>query len=137
MTRKQFHQEKSVLVASTEVTPWGTKKYLDKHIREFVARGIYTKWSFLTGCHGKKNGEDGIFSLECLSDTIRKANNRSQTRYFYENWCNFFGLDVEGKDPREYDPTTGQVIGIKNVATPDWAARKAGCTPPPLFFGIF
>ena len=72
---------------------------------------------------------DGIFSLQCLSDAVRKANNESQTRSFYTNWCTFFGLDVKGLDPREYDPTTGQVIGIKTVATPDWAARKPGCVP--------
>ena len=67
MAQNQFHVEKCVMVASTEVTPWGTKKYLDKCIEDVVARGIHTKLCFLTGCHGKENGEDGIFSLECLS----------------------------------------------------------------------
>ena len=76
-----------------------------------------------------ENGQDGMDSLECLSDTIRQRNGKSQTRLFYERWCHFFSLSVEGEDPREYDPTTGQVTGIKNVATPDWAARKPGRVP--------
>jgi hypothetical protein len=122
MAQKEFHIEKCVTVASTEVSPKGTKKYLENCIKDFVARGTCTKLCFLTGCHGKENGEDGIIYLECLSDQIRKG--QSQTSSFYANWCNFFFLSLEGEDPREYDPATGQVTGIKTDATPDWAARK-------------
>ena len=66
-------------------------------------------------------------------DTFVGCNQQSKQpnsdKIFYKNWCNFFSLDVEGEDPREYDPTTGQVLGIRNVATPDWAARKPGHVP--------
>jgi hypothetical protein len=129
MERNQFHIEKSIMVASTAVTAGGTKKYLEKYVTDLVARGIYTRIAWLTGSHGMENGQDGMNSLKCLSDAIQQRNRKSQKRTFYTRWCNFFSLPEEGEDPREYDPTTGQVTGIRNVANPDWAARKPGLVP--------
>ena len=82
-TRNLFHVEGSVLVASTAVTSGGTKKYLEKYVKYLVARGIYTKVSWLTGSHGMENGQDGMNSLECLSDSYQQRENKSQTRNFY------------------------------------------------------
>ena len=129
MDRNQFHRENGILVASTAVTAAGTKKYLEKYVTDLVMKGVHTKISFLTGSHGGEDGTDGMNSLDCLSDAIRQKNNQSQTRAFYTRWCHFFDLAEEGEDPREFDPTTGMVTGIKTVATPHWAARKPGRVP--------
>jgi hypothetical protein len=129
MEKDKFHIEAAIMVASTAVTAGGTKKYLEKYVTDLVARGIYTRIAWLTGSHGMETGQDGMNSLECLSDAIQQRNGRSQTRMFYERWCHFLSLPVEGRDPRVYDPTTGLVIGIRNVLTPDWAARKPGRVP--------
>ena len=67
MATPQFHHEKCVMVASTEVSAKGTKKYLEKYVKDFVGRGILTTILFLTGCHGMEDGQDGMNSLECLS----------------------------------------------------------------------
>ena len=85
-TRNKFYVEGSVLVASTAVNISGTKKYLEKYVKYLVARGKYTKVSWLTGSHGMENGQDGMNSLECLSDSNQQRDNRSQTRNFYAKW---------------------------------------------------
>ena len=81
--RNVFHVEGSVLVASTAVTSAGTKKYLEQYVKDLVGRGVYTKICWLTGSHGMENGQDGMNSLECLSDAKRQKNNQSETRHFY------------------------------------------------------
>ena len=118
------------MVASTVVTAGGTKDYLEKYMNDLVAKGIYTKIAWLTGSHGKDNGQDGMNFLECLSDANRQIDNESETRNFYVRWCYFFGLAEEGEDPRVFDPATGQVTGINTaVETPEWAGRKPGRVP--------
>ena len=118
------------MVASTVVTAGGTKDYLEKYMNDLVAKGIYTKIAWLTGSHGKDNGQDGMNFLECLSDANRQKDNKSETRNFYIRWCYFFGLAEEGEDPRVFDPATGQVTGINTaVVTPEWAGRKPGRVP--------
>jgi hypothetical protein len=107
MERNKFHVEKSIMVASTVTTSAGIKKYVENYATNLVPRGIYTKISWLAGCHGMENCQDGMNSLEGLSDAIQQRNEKSQTRLFYERLCHFLSLSVEGEDPREYDPTTG------------------------------
>ena len=45
----------------------------------------------------------------------------NQTRYFYEEWCDFFQLDIEGEDPRVYE--NGKVVGVKDHVPPQWGER--------------
>ena len=46
-----------------------------------------------------------------------------QTRLFYEAWCDFFQLDVEGEDPRIYDEH-GQIEGLIIDFQEEWQIRK-------------
>ena len=62
-----------------------------------------------------------VNSKECLSV--------SDTRAFYEHWPRFFKQDL-WEDPRDYDPTTGKVTGIKEtVMRPELAGSVPGCVP--------
>ena len=88
----------------------------------FDGKGDLFKIQFVTGSHGMDNGQDGLNSVKCLSasDGYFDKHGQSQTKMFYEEQCRFFGLSMEGEDPRDYDPVTGIVRGlIKRVTLPD------------------
>ena len=130
MPGTQFHHEHSVMVASTAVTDYETHEYMEKYVAELVERGDYSKVLILSGSHGSEDGLDALNSLDCLSDGAGHASGESQTREFYAGWVTFLKLPVEGEDPRDYDPATGRVKGIKSsVSVPDWAARKPERVP--------
>ena len=123
-----FHSEHSVMVASTTTKQSKTVEYIEEYIDELVERGEHSRVMILSGCHGMETGEDGMNSLDCLSDSVIRG--KSQTRGFYEDWLQWFKLSVEGEDPRVYDPETGEVTGIKeSVEKPEWAKRIPGHVP--------
>ena len=123
MAENKFHIEHSVLVSSDAVTATETTRYIEKSIKDLVKRGKHSKVLILSGCHGTEEGDDGLNSLECLSGS------KNQTRAFYAYWPRFFKQDL-WEDPRDYDPTTGEVIGIKEtVMRPEWAGSVPGRIP--------
>ena len=109
-------------------------KSLEKYIEELIERGEHSRVMILSGCHGMETGEDGMNSLDCLSDSVIRG--KSQTRGFYEDWLRWFKLSVEGEDPRVHDPNTGEVTGINaSIKKPEWAGRVPGRVPT-YFKGI-
>ena len=124
MSDDKFHIEHSILVTSDAVTATETTRYIEKKIDELVKRGDHSRVLILSGCHGSEEGDDGLNSLECLSGV-----GRFDPRGFYVYWPHFFKQDL-WEDPREYDPTTGKVIGIKeSVMIPEWAGSVPGRVP--------
>ena len=102
-----FHHEFGIVVASSSVQFDGARVYIQHFISELMARGddSSTKVLMLSGCHGFDDGKDAL----CHIKGIQSVNGddgkliQRQTRQFYEAWCDFFQLDVEGEDPRVYD----------------------------------
>ena len=118
MTENKFHIEHSILVTSDAVKTNETMWYIEKSIQDLVKRGKNSRILLLSGCHGSKEGDDGLNRLDCLSGP--------ETREFYEHWPMFFKQDL-WEDPRDYDSTTGEVIGIKEtVMRPEWAGSVPG-----------
>ena len=127
MCEDKFHIEHSILVTSDCVTAIETTRYIEKYVNELLDRKKHSRVLILSGCHGSEAGDDGLNSLECLSGIDGYGN--SQTRAFYEHWAGFFKQDL-WEDPRDYDPTTGEVIGIKEtVMRPEWAGSVPGRIP--------
>ena len=83
-----------------------------------------TRVLLLSGSHGMEDGRDGLCDLEALQSVVYEDGQMipRQTRSFYEKWCKFFKVDVEGEDPRVYDDND-QVLGVKNEEPPKWEAR--------------
>ena len=123
MAENKFDIEHSILVTSDSVSAIETTRYIEKRMDELVKRGDHSRVLILSGCHGSKKGDDGLNSLECLSPG-------SKTREFYEDWPEFFNQTLWEEDPRNYDPATGNVIGIKeNVMRPEWTGSIPGHVP--------
>ena len=117
-----FHQEFSLVVSSSSVNFQGTRAYIQKYVKELMPRGndSNTRVLLLSGSHGFKDGRDALCSLDGLTSLNDGMPN--QTRYFYEEWCDFFRLDVEGEDPRVYDENK-KVVGVKDDGAPKWGER--------------
>ena len=123
-----FHHEFSLVVSSSSVNFDGAREYIQKYARELMPRGMNSnsRVMLLSGSHGFRDGKDALFDIEGIKSMVDDNGEliERQTRQFYEDWCKFFRLDVEGKDPRFYDEN-GQVGGVKNDLPTECQARKS------------
>ena len=67
--------------------------FIEENIKSVFRRGSNTRLMILSGCHGDRDGNDGVNSLKRLGNGGRA---------FYEEMCGYFGLQPEGIDPRIY-----------------------------------
>ena len=121
-----FHHELSLVVSSSEVNFHGARAYIQKYVTELMPRGnnSNSRVMLLSGSHGFSDGTDALCDVKAL-ESMNDANDEMihrQTRKFYEAWCKFFKLEVEGEDPRIYD-LNGQAQGVVNLLPPAWKAR--------------
>ena len=114
MANPKFHSEHCVLVTSESVDFRETRDYLEQKIHDLVKRGEHSRILIITGSHGKRNGEDGLNDLDCLSGP------KKQTRRFYLEWTQSLGVKP-WEDHRQYSAKNKKVCGIKkNAKIPEW-----------------
>ena len=122
-----FHHEFSLVVSSSSVDFDGARVYIQKYVSELMPRGnnSNSRVMLLSGSHGFDDGKDALCDIEGIKSMVDDNGKllERQTRQFYEDWCKFFRLDVEGGDPRIYDEQ-GQVKGVQNDFPPEWEGRK-------------
>ena len=92
------------------------RKFIENDIKSVMRRGPNTRLMILSGCHGSKDGKDGISHADHLG---------FGGRAFYEEICCFFGLKPEGIDPRTYQDSHRSVVsGVSRlVSAPEWGER--------------
>ena len=86
--------------------------FIEKNRKSVFRRGSTTRLMILSGCHGDRDGNDGVNKLEQLGN---------RGRNFYEEMCRKFGLRPKGTDPRIYQGSQGWVVrALKSQSPPVW-----------------
>ena len=86
--------------------------FIEKNLKSVFRRGANTRLMILSGCHGDRDGNDGVNKLEQLGN---------RGRNFYEEMCRNFGLQPKGTDPRLYQGSQGRdVRALKSQSPPVW-----------------
>ena len=126
--RDQFEFLTCTIVADTPATYSGLRRHL---IEKSSPAVLGPRAIILTGTHGfADTGEDGLINLKCLNSSKQRISRwngvKSETRYFYVEWCEKFFVDhAEGEDPREVNEVTGEVSAIKkDITAPCWKIRS-------------
>ena len=83
-SKPPFVMENCVLVTNDKETIGDFRRFIRKHLERFLPRGntSFSRLMICSGCHGEKDGTDGLNSLDCL--TKNPDGVIDETRNFYK-----------------------------------------------------